>query len=77
MNIEMIPTKSSTSRVRVAIPFKARSVETGDFALFPKGTVLWHVEEREESVRFQEIGGKHLYEAPEDEFQTCVKSISR
>ena len=73
----MTPTTSSTSRVRVTIPFKARSVETGDFALFPKGTVLWHVERREEFVRFQEIGGKSFYEASEDDFLACVKNISR
>jgi hypothetical protein len=77
MNMEMIPTKSLASKVRVTIPFKARSVETGGSALFPKGTVLWHVEKREERVRFQEIGGKNTYETWEDEFETCVRNISR
>ncbi|HLI84815.1 MAG TPA: hypothetical protein VKV17_12910 [Bryobacteraceae bacterium] len=56
---------------------KARSVETGEFAMFPKGTVLWHVEPRGEYMRFQEIGGKSFYEAWEDEFLVSVKNISR
>jgi hypothetical protein len=73
----MTPTTSSTSRVRVTIPFKARSVETGAYALFPKGSVLWHVEKREDFMRFQEIGGNISYEAWEDEFRECVKNISR
>jgi len=73
----MIPTKSSTPRVRVTIPLKARSVETGDSAFFPKGTVLWHIEPQGQFVRFQEIGGKSFYEAWEDDFQACVKKISR
>jgi hypothetical protein len=73
----VIPKTQSTSRVRVIIPFKAKSVETGDSALFPKGTVLWHLERCGEFVRFQEIGGKSFYEAWEDEFRVCIKNISR
>jgi hypothetical protein len=73
----MIATTSSTPRVRVNIPLKAQSLETGSLALFPKGTVLWHIERGEEFVQFQEIGGKSFYEAPESDFRACVKNISR
>ncbi|MBV8732203.1 MAG: hypothetical protein JO336_20535 [Acidobacteriia bacterium] len=65
------------TRVRVNIPFKARSVATNEYVLFPKGTVLWHVEIAKDVVSFQEIGGQGLYEIPEDEFTPNVRNISR
>jgi hypothetical protein len=77
MNGGMIPMTSPMLKVRVNLPFKARSVETGNRALFPKGTILCHIEIGKEFVRFREIGGQGLYEVPKSEFTLCVKTISR
>jgi len=68
---------SSLGRVRVTTAFKARSVDTGDAAWFPQGTLLWHVEIGEELARFTEIGGQGIYEVPAYEFTPCIKKLSR
>ena len=70
-------TASPLGRVRVTVPFKARSVDTGDSVWFPQGAVLWHVEIGEEFAQFMEIGGRGVYEIPKYEFTPCVKKLSR
>ena len=66
-----------TGRVRVTNPLKARSIETGERVWFPRGTLLWHVEINDESVRFQEIGGRGQYEVPKYDFMPCVRKMYR
>lgn len=68
---------ASSRRVRVTTPLKAQSVETGESIWFPSGSLFWHIETGEETVRFSEIGGQGIYEAPVAEFTPSTKTLSR
>jgi len=68
---------TASRKARVTTALKARSLDTGESIWFPPGSLLWHIELDDEVVRFSEIGGQGVYEAPPIEFQPSTKMLSK